>query len=62
MKKSDECLGVFQFLTGLQLPERAICKKYCSLYIVSRSDYKQLLSEEEKLDFYERGNKCAQSL
>lgn len=38
-------LGLFAFTTGLAIPNiRAICNNYCNIFLVSRQDYKEILS------------------
>lgn len=46
---------MYQFISGFKIPEKAICTDYCSVFSLSRKDYKDMTSDEEtKLKFYQR--------
>ena len=48
-------MGMYQFISGFKIPEKAICTDYCSVFSLSRKDYKDMTSDEEtKLKFYQR--------
>lgn len=49
--ENGNCFGVYGFVSGLLIKQRAFCTNYCSIYKLARLDYKSLLPNLLKIKF-----------
>lgn len=50
-KGKGDYFGVYEFITGLLIPQKAVCANYCFLYKIGRENYKKILPNSIKLQF-----------
>jgi hypothetical protein len=44
--------GIYSFVSGLLIKQRALCLNYCTLYKLKRQNYKKCLQDISKIKFY----------